>query len=85
MNIYIEAPIEVRAKREFKKQTVDNGKDFTFDEIVVRTKKKDQFKIEKGAKEVKDIADIIINNGPFVENEQEYENIIAGIASIIKK
>ncbi|GGV18471.1 (d)CMP kinase [Lactobacillus acetotolerans] len=85
MNIYIEAPIEVRAKREFKKQTVDNGKDYTFAEIVARTKKKDQFKIDKGAKKVKNIADIIINNDSFVENEQEYENIIAGIASIVKK
>ncbi|MDF7681929.1 hypothetical protein PT287_00135 [Lactobacillus sp. ESL0679] len=85
MNIYIEAPLKVRATREFKKQTIDNGKEFTFEEIVARTKKKDQFKIKHGAKEVKKIADIIINNDSFVENETQYHNIIAGIASIIKK
>ena len=85
MNIYIEAPLEVRAQREYKKQTIDNGKDFTFDEIVERTKKKDQFKIKHGALKVKDIADIIVNNDSFVENEKQYLNIMAGIASIVKK
>ena len=85
MNIYIEAPLEVRAQREYKKQTIDNGKNFTFDEIVERTKKKDQFKIKHGALKVKDIADIIVNNDSFVENEKQYLNIMAGIASIVKK
>ncbi len=85
MNIYIEAPLEVRAQREYKKQTIDNGKDFTFDEIVERTKNKDQFKIKHGALKVKDIADIIVNNDSFVENEKQYLNIMAGIASIVKK
>ena len=85
MNIYIEAPLEVRAQREYKKQTIDNGKNFTFDEIVERTKKKDQFKIKHGALKVKDIADIIVNNDSFVANEKQYLNIMAGIASIVKK
>lgn len=85
LNIYIEAPLEVRAKREFKKQTVDNGENYTFDEIVERTKKKDQFKIKHGALRVKEIADIIVNNDKFVENEQQYENIMASLASIVKK
>lgn len=85
MNIYIKAPLEVRAQREFKKQTIDNGKNYTFEEILLRTKKKDQFKIKHGAKEVEDIADIIINNDNFVENEKQYQNIIAGIASIIRR
>lgn len=85
LNIYIEAPLQVRAKREFKKQTIDNGENYTFDEIVERTKKKDQFKIKHGALRVKEIADIIVNNDKFVENEQQYENIMAGLASIVKK
>ncbi|RMC57703.1 hypothetical protein F5ESL0260_05410 [Lactobacillus sp. ESL0260] len=85
MNIYIEAPLEVRAQREYKKQTIDNGKNFTFAQIVERTKKKDQFKIKHGALKVKDIADIIVNNDSFVENEKQYLNIMAGIASIVKK
>ena len=85
MNIYIEAPLEVRAQREYQKQTIDNGKDFTFDEIVEQTKNKDQFKIKHGALKVKDIADIIVNNDSFVENEKQYLNIMAGIASIVKK
>ncbi|WP_294919309.1 hypothetical protein [uncultured Lactobacillus sp.] len=85
MNIYIEAPLEVRAQREYKKQTIDNGENFTFDEIVERTKNKDQFKIKHGALKVKDIADIIVNNDSFVENEKQYLNIMAGIASIVKK
>ncbi|KJY56753.1 hypothetical protein [Lactobacillus melliventris] len=85
MNIYIEAPLEVRSQREYQKQTIDNGKDFTFDEIVERTKNKDQFKIKHGALKVKDIADIIVNNDSFVENEKQYLNIMAGIASIVKK
>ena len=85
LNIYIEAPLEVRAKREFKKQTIDNKENYTFDEIVERTKKKDQFKIKHGALRVKEIADIIVNNDKFVENEQQYENIMAGLASIVKK
>lgn len=85
MNIYVEAPLEVRAQREYKKQTIDNGENFTFDEIVERTKNKDQFKINHGALKVKDIADIIVNNDSFVENEKQYLNIMAGIASIVKK
>ncbi|WP_294837062.1 hypothetical protein [uncultured Lactobacillus sp.] len=85
MNIYVEAPLEVRAQREYKKQTIDNGENFTFDEIVERTKRKDQFKIKHGALKVKDIADIIVNNDSFVENEKQYLNIMAGIASIVKK
>ena len=85
MNIYVEAPLEVRAKREYKKQTIDNGKNFTFEQIIERTKKKDQFKIKHGALKVKDIADIIVNNDSFVENEKQYLNIMAGIASIVKK
>lgn len=85
MNIYVEAPLEVRAQREYKKQTIDNGENFTFDEIVGRTKRKDQFKIKHGALKVKDIADIIVNNDSFVENEKQYLNIMAGIASIVKK
>ena len=85
LNIYIEAPLGVRAKREFKKETIDNGENYTFDEIVERTKKKDQFKIKHGALRVKEIADIIVNNDKFVENEQQYENIMAGLASIFKK
>ena len=85
MNIYVEAPLEVRAQREYKKQTIDNGENFTFDEIVERTKNKDQFKIKHGALKVKDIADIIVNNDSFVENEKQYLNIMAGIASIVKK
>lgn len=85
LNIYIEAPLEVRAKREFKKQTIDNGENYTFDEIVERTKKKDQFKIKYGALKVKEIADIIVNNDKFVESEQQYENIMAGLAFIVKK
>lgn len=85
LNIYIEAPLEVRAKREFKKQTIDNEENYTFDEIVERTKKKDQFKIKHGALRVKEIADIIVNNDKFVENEQQYEKIMAGLASIVKK
>ena len=85
MNIYIEAPLEVRAQREYKKQTIDNGKNFTFEQIIERTKKKDQFKIKHGALKVKDIADIIVNNDSFVENEKQYLNIMTGIASIVKK
>ena len=85
MNIYVEAPLEVRAQREYKKQTIDNGENFTFDEIVERTKRKDQFKIKHGALKVKDIADITVNNDSFVENEKQYLNIMAGIASIVKK
>lgn len=85
LNIYIEAPLEIRAKREFNKQTSANGENYTFDEIVERTKKKDQFKIKHGALRVKEIADIIVNNDKFVENEQQYENIMAGLASIVKK
>ena len=85
MNIYIEAPLEVRSQREYKKQTIDNGKNFTFEQIIERTKKKDQFKIKHGALKVKDIADIIVNNDSFVENEKQYLNIMAGIASIVKK
>lgn len=85
LNIYIEAPLEIRSKREFNKQTSANGENYTFDEIVERTKKKDQFKIKHGALRVKEIADIIVNNDKFVENEQQYENIMAGLASIVKK
>ncbi|MBP2057513.1 cytidylate kinase [Lactobacillus colini] len=82
INIYIDAPLELRAKRESIKQKDLN---LSLAEMIARTKKKDQFKIEHGALEVRDIADIIVNNGENIANLNQYLKIIDGIAKILKK
>lgn len=82
LNVYIDAPFDIRVRREYQKQ---NNPNTTFEEIKKLDEQKDQFKIQHGALEVKDIADIIVNNGENVTSKEDYLNIMRGIASIIKK
>lgn len=84
LNVYIDAPFDIRVRREYQKQK-QNNPNTTFEEIKKLDEQKDQFKIQHGALEVKDIADIIVNNGENVTSKEDYLNIMRGIASIIKK
>ncbi|MDF2685698.1 MAG: hypothetical protein K0S55_879 [Clostridia bacterium] len=79
VNIYIEAPVEVRAARELIKVNTEASKEklplITLDEMIVKVKEKDAFKIENNAQKVKDIADYIIDNSADVSKEQFIEKI----------
>ena len=88
LNIYIEAPIEVRAKREMEKVNTKlqmEGKEgISFEEMLKKVKEKDLFKLKHGADHVKEIADIIINNNEYID-KYEFDKIVNGIAHIIYK
>lgn len=61
--IYLEAPIEKRAEREFVKiQQTQLNQDSSLTSILKQTEVKDDFKIAKGVLKVKAIATQIINN-----------------------
>ncbi len=88
LNVYIEAPIEVRAKREMEKVNTKlqmEGKEgISFEEMLKKVKEKDLFKLKHGADHVKEIADIIINNNEYID-KYEFDKIVNGIAHIIYK
>lgn len=73
LNIYIDAPVEVRAKREMKKvndkAVVEGGSLVTLEEMIKRVEKKDLFKKEHHAADVKDIADFVVINTEDVSKE----------------
>lgn len=66
-NIYIDAPVEARAKRELEKinaKALEIGNPLiTLDEMIQRVNEKDAFKMERKATDVKNIADYIVDNG----------------------
>lgn len=74
-NIYIEANIDQRAKREWLKYYKDSN---TLEEITKKVKEKDKFKIRNGANKVKDVADYIIDNSGSLES------LITNIDNIVK-
>lgn len=88
INVFIDAPLEVRAERELQKINekagLENGSRATLEEIIWRTSRKDAFKIRHGADHVKDIADIIIKNDSFI-TKAEFDSMVGGIASILLK
>lgn len=73
-NIYIDAPAEARAKRELikvNKKALAEGKTImTFEEMLKKVHKKDEFKIKHNAAKVKDIADYVVDNSEAVTKEQ---------------
>lgn len=83
-NIYIDVPLEDRAYREMikinKKAEVDGGNTLSLEEVIKKTTEKDEFKITRGALDVKTIADHIINNSKKVSKEE----FIAQIDKIAK-
>lgn len=66
-NIFIDTPLEVRALREMKKindkAEIEGSKKVTLQEMIAKVSKKDEFKKEHHADDVKNIADYIVNNG----------------------
>lgn len=88
INIFIDAPAEVRAERELqkinKKAASENRSKATLKEVIDRTRQKDAFKLRHGADRVKDIANIIINNDSLI-SKAEFDSMVGGIASILLK
>ena len=82
-NIYIEAPFEIRANREFERLRKVNIKNNQLDleQIIYRVKEKDEFKIKHGADKCKMIADYIIDN----DGNMDYENFLLEINTIVSK
>lgn len=73
-NIYIDAPVEVRAYREMLKvnaKAEQEGKPpVTLEEMIEKVSKKDIFKTSHNAQKVKDIADYVVDNSDSVTKEQ---------------
>lgn len=86
INLYIEAPIEIRVKREMSKINTkrDNSTLVTFDEVFKMVSDKDDFKHRRGAHHVRDIADIIVNNGENV-SYNGFLKMINGIGHVLIK
>lgn len=88
INIFIDAPLKVRAEREYQKinerAAREDGAIVRLEEIIQRTSQKDAFKIRHGADRVKNIADIIIKNDSFI-TKIEFDSMVGGIASILLK
>lgn len=65
-NIYIEAPIELRARREYLKKCMESAGTkescILYELVLDSVKKKDEFKIQHNALECKQIADYVIEN-----------------------
>lgn len=74
LNIYIDAPAEVRASRELKKvnsKAEAEGKTLmTYEEMLEKVHKKDEFKMKHNAQKVKEIADYVVDNSEGVTREQ---------------
>lgn len=65
-NIYIEAPVELRARRQYlkkrKEALVANDSCISYELVLDSVKKKDEFKEQHNAPECKRIADYVIEN-----------------------
>ena len=73
-NIYIDAPVEVRVKREMQKvnqKAAEEGTSMvTFEEMLAKVQKKDEFKTKHNAGKVKEIADFVVDNSENVTREE---------------
>ena len=73
-NIFIDAPVETRARRELEKvnrKALEEGKTpITFEEMLKRVHQKDEFKTKHNADKVRDIADYVVDNSDGVTREQ---------------
>lgn len=78
-HIYIDAPVEDRAYREYlkvnEKARREGLPEITLNEMIAQVQKKDAFKMERGATDVKTIADYIIDNSCNVSRESFLEHI----------
>lgn len=78
-NIFIDAPVEARAKREIEKVNAKAKAEglplMTFEEMLEKVKRKDEFKTKHNAAKVKDIADYVVDNSEGVTREQFLEKI----------
>lgn len=72
-NIYIEAPIEIRARREYKKICQEamekNMSPISYEDILENVKRKDAFKESHNASSCKEIADYVIINDEKMDRE----------------
>ena len=73
-NIFIDAPVETRARRELEKvnrKALEEGKTpITFEEMIKSVHQKDEFKTKHNADKVRDIADYVVDNSDGVTREQ---------------
>ena len=78
-NIYIEAPIEVRAYREMlkvnKKAEAEGKCKITLEEMLEKVKESDLFKEKHHAKDVFNIADYIVDNSDKVSYDEFLQEI----------
>lgn len=71
-NIYIDAPLEVRVKRQLCKvfsQIKEGEKRITYEEMLELVSKKDIFKEQHKALECKAIADYVVDNGENISKQ----------------
>ena len=84
VDIYIYAPIEVRAQRELIKINQNNASNdlpkIEFADVLKRIEQKDLFKTRHNAFECRDIADVVIDNG----TNTSYDDFISELNSIVK-
>ena len=84
VNIYIDAPVEVRATREMVKINDKKNElelpNLTLDEVINIVNEKDLFKVRHKATDVKEISDYIIYN----DESLTYENFLKTIENIAK-
>lgn len=72
-NIYIESPLEDRAYREYlkvnKKAREEGAPEISLEKMIEKVHKKDEFKRDRRATDVKDIADFVVDNARNVTLE----------------
>ena len=73
-NIYIDAPLEDRAYREYlkvnQKAREAGSSEISLDEMIAKVQEKDKFKTERRATDVRDIADFVVDNSRNVTLDQ---------------
>lgn len=86
VNIYIEAPVEDRAYREWVKvnaKATENGMPpIALETMIAQVNQKDQFKMDRQAMLVRDIADHVIDNSKSVSKDEFLARIDAVAASL---
>ena len=84
INIFIDAPIEVRAQRELIKINRNNEENslpmVSLETVIAQVARKDEFKIEHNAMDCLSIADVVISN----DSNKSFDDLIDELDSIAK-
>ena len=84
INIFIDAPIEVRAQRELVKINQHNQKNnlpiVNLEDVIVQVRRKDEFKIKHNALDCRDIADEVVLN----DSSKSFDDFINELNSIVR-